>query len=350
MKYTRNILAVVGATLIAQAATAATASDAGPVLPEPPAIYARIGDKILTTLEVEREGRKRMAPVLKRAEIIKKAGRWTEADDAEIARLRQRFGVEALLDMRRQALMEDLTESSGMRADEFMIELQITSAAKRLGGLDKLVESEGRNLSEIRRELRLRDITRKFYRSFVPQGAPPGPSEIRAYYYENQDQLKEPDSVRVSIIQIAFGDDKEAAFDKVDSLRRELQFAPERFAARAREFSVHKESAERGGVYTFRRGRDELEEIPVDVLPQAWIQAIATLLPGRVSGTIETAEGFVLLKLDDYRKGKDVSFSEVADKISILLRRMEEQRIVADWTDYYIGQTYEVGATAKSED
>ena len=332
------------ALLLPVAASAAAAGEAD--LPSPPAIFARVGDTVLTTLERSREVDARLAPYTDARRRIVAAGKWNEEQEENFAKLKQNLTMSITRRMLRDALIEELARAAGIRADEVLIEMRIKSAAKRLGGIDKLAKAERRSLAEIRSQLEKADVTRRFYRVFVPQGVPPTPAEIRAYYDDNIERMRSPNRVGLSILTIPYGSDRAAAFERIESLRRELQFAPDRFAARARANSSH-ESAGRGGIFTMMVKGVETHMIPADMLPKSWLAAIARLQPGRVSPTIPGAENYALLKLDKIEEGSELSFADAADKIAALLSRQLEQKIVADWSDYYLGKAYVVGVDVK---
>jgi parvulin-like peptidyl-prolyl isomerase len=338
---TLPILVTVFASSLAGAGIAPDAAAKANV-PPPPAIFARVGDSVLTTLELSQEVSKRLRPYESARKRAMAAGQWGEAQQENFEKLKQQVTIQTTRMMMRDALIEELVHAAGIRADEVLIEMRIKSAAKRLGGIDKLAKTEGRSMAEIRAQLKQADVTRRFYRAFVPQGVPPTPAEIREYYNKNLDQMKSPDRVGVSIITIPYGTDRKAAFERVESLRRELQFAPQRFALRAKESSSH-ETKNSGGVFKMKVNGVETDLIPANMLPKSWLGAIARLRPGRVSPAIPGTKDFALLKLDKVESGGKLGFADAADRIAAVLTRQIEQEIVADWSDYYLGKAYIVG-------
>ena len=189
-----------------------------------------------------------------------------------------------------------------------------------------------------------------FFRNFVPQGPGPGPREIREHYEANRPALKSPARVRVRIIFVSSASDRKAAFEKADGLKRELRYAPDRFALRARESSDHKESAEQGGLVVVDVGGEKVDWVPLGALARmnpVVAQVAQKLQPGRVSEVVRLADGFLLVKLEGYRKGREPELSEVADRITQSLSREVENRLIGDWMEYYLQRTYLVAGLGR---
>ncbi|MHC4200607.1 MAG: peptidylprolyl isomerase, partial [Planctomycetota bacterium] len=344
----RATYAVVG--LVLAAAASVTARPEAPPRPGPgeellPSsnILVKVGADCITSYGVQREVgiqlRGRDAVRRKRLE----AGNWTEEEEARLANDRALLAVKFRDALVRRALMAEIALEAGYRANERQMERRLRAAVKEAGGIEALVRKEGRSLNGIRELLRQEDLQRRFFRNFIPQESGPGPREIREYYEANRAALKSPPRVRVRIIFVSSASDRKAAFEKADALKRELRYAPDRFALRARESSDHKASAERGGLFVLETGGEKVEWIPFDELARmnpVVAQVAQKLRPGRVSEVVRLNDGFLLVKLEGLRKGRDRTLPEVADQITQLLSREVENRLIGDWMDYYVRRTY----------
>lgn len=289
--------------------------------------------------EFQRELSRRLQDGLRRRDQLVRAGLWGPREEEAFNEARLGVISDVRAQLLRSAVIEDLVLSSGFRPDETILELRLEAAAKRAGGFEKLALQQGRNLGELREELRRADIERRFWRSFVPAPPEPTPAQIREYYMARREQMRSAPLVKLRVIQLPAGEHELA-----DELRRELQYAPDRFAQRAREHSAHRESAERGGLLAAGDGF-----IPLDSLPGPLAAAVARMNSGEVSNLIELADLIYLLKLEDARPGRAYTLEEVSEQIAELLRRAAEERALADWCEYYFHRVY-VSLTPASAD
>ena len=80
-----------GLLLLAMGAGAVRAAERAPAasLGKPPTIFARVGDKVLTTLEFERELDKRMARFADAREKLMAAGQWRDENEQNYNKLRE---------------------------------------------------------------------------------------------------------------------------------------------------------------------------------------------------------------------------------------------------------------------
>lgn len=129
---------------------------------------------------------------------------------------------------------------------------------------------------------------------------------VRTYYDNNISSYGKEEERRVSHILIDAGEDADAARQKAESLKAELDNGAD-FAALAEANSDDTFSAENGG---------DLDFITPEMMDPAFDEAAFALQNvGDVSGVVETDFGFHIIKLTDLREAQVKSFDEVAAEI-----------------------------------
>ncbi len=335
-------LAGLVSVLVSSATFAADAPAAG-ALPPAPAILMQIGERYLTTHEIEREIMTALRSQLLRRKQMIREGTWSQADEARLAAQSEALKRQVVIVLRTKAIMEEHTRAQGMRPDELRLEERLRRRARQAGGVDALIKAEGRTLGELRDDLRGDDMRARFMRNYVPDAMAPGPREIREYYTTHRDEIKAPAMVKVRAILLARGDDAAGTLATAEKLKRELQFAPDRFAERAREHSNHRQTAERGGLIVGEMAGEETEWIGLDALVRqnALVgRAVAQLLPGKVSDVLTFAGGYALVKLEGIREGGILGIGEAADLIKKKLTTETREKLIEDWVLYYLRSTY----------
>jgi hypothetical protein len=312
--------------LVSSAVPAADAPAAG-ALPPAPAIVMHVGERCLTTHEIEREIMSMLRPqLLRRKQMIEK-GTWNQSLEAQLAAQSEALKRQVVIVLRTKAIMEEHARAQGHSPDELRLEERLRRRARQAGGVEALVKAEGRTLGEIRDNLRGDDMRARFMRNYVPDAVPPGPREIREYYTAHRDEIKASAMVKVRAILLAKGDDEAGALATAERLKRELQFAP----------------AESGGLIAGKFEGKETEWIGLDeLLRQNPLvgRAVAKLQPGKVSDVLAFADGFALVKLEGIRQGGILGIGEAADLIKDKLAADAREKLVEDWVLYHLRSTY----------
>ncbi|RUO80403.1 peptidylprolyl isomerase [Idiomarina tyrosinivorans] len=130
--------------------------------------------------------------------------------------------------------------------------------------------------------------------------------EVKAFYEANKAQYGSAEERRVSHILVEYGDDKDAARQKIEQAQQALQQG-EDFAAVAKQYSTDTFSAEQGG---------DLGWIEPGVMDKDFDSAVFALNnSGDVSGIVETSFGYHIIKLTDVRESNIKPLEEVRDDI-----------------------------------
>ena len=221
-----------------------------------------------------------------------------------------------------------------------MIEWRVKTAVERAKGVEEFERRTGRTVGQMREELRRKDLSTRFFANRLPHGVMPGPAEIRAYYRANRSRLERPPLVKLRAIEMPTGPDRKEAFERADDLRRELQYAPDRFEMRARDLAETEEEKARAGLVVDSRTGKAVEWVPQDALPPLVARATRGLGPGEVSDLIEEKGVFLLVKLEGRKPSEPVPLQKVSEDILRLLMRAQEARTVQEWSEYYLGEVY----------
>jgi len=129
---------------------------------------------------------------------------------------------------------------------------------------------------------------------------------VRTYYDNNINSYGKEEERRVAHILIEAGDDADAARQKAQSLKAELDNGAD-FAALAEANSDDTFSAENGG---------DLDFITPEMMDPAFDEAAFALESvGDISDVVETDFGFHIVKLTDLREAQVKAFDEVASEI-----------------------------------
>ena len=306
-------------------------------LPPPPAVLARVGETIVTRGDLDEIlGEKLRAAKARAVE----AGRHEDEVEREFERFRRLLEKQARMELLHRALVVESARSTGYEPDGVMIDWRIRSAALRAGGPEELERETGRTVEQMRNELRLKDLSTRFFVDRLPHGLMPGPDQIRAYYRAKRSRLQGPPLVKLRAIEVPAGPDRDGARYEADSLRRELQFDPSRFMMRARDLAPTEEEKARAGLVIDPATGEPVEWIPLNALPPSVGEAIKDLKPGQVSDLIEERNVFVLVKVVERREGEPVRLQDVAEDIVKALQQAQQNAMLARWSGYYLRNLY----------
>jgi len=177
----------------------------------------------------------------------------------------------------------------------------------------------------------LRDYTRRdlVITNFIEKTILPkvtvSEEDARKFYDQNPDKFTRPESVKASHIllgvdQKASADEKKAAREKAEKLRKELAGGAD-FAALAKGNSTCPSSQQGGDLGYFGKGQ----------MVPAFEKAAFTLKPGEISDVVETQFGFHIIKVTERKATEQVDFKEVKPRIDEFLKN---QKVGASVNDF----------------
>jgi peptidyl-prolyl cis-trans isomerase C len=188
----------------------------------------------------------------------------------------------------------------------------------------------------------LRDYTRRdlIISNFIEKTIVPkvtvSEEDARKFYDQNPDKFTKPEAVKASHILIgvdqkATAEEKKAAREKIDKLRKELAGGAD-FAALAKGNSTCPSSQQGGDLGSFGKGQ----------MVPAFEVAAFSLKPGEISEVVETQFGYHIIKLTEKKAVEKVEFKEARPRIEDYLKN---QKVGAAVNDYLT----EARKTAKIE-
>lgn len=132
--------------------------------------------------------------------------------------------------------------------------------------------------------------------------------DAKKFYDENAPQFSSPEQVRASHILIKADMKDEAAKaeakKKIDGILEKAR-AGEDFAALAKEHSEDPGSKDKGGEYTFERGK----------MVKPFEDTAFSLEVGKISDPVETTFGYHIIKLSEKIPAKTTGFDEVKERL-----------------------------------
>jgi peptidyl-prolyl cis-trans isomerase C len=238
-------------------------------------------------------------------------------------KLMKRETLDLLID---QELLWQAAREQGMSATTDEIEdvlhefrAQFSSEAAFLARLTV----EGYTPESYRKHLQRLVLARK-YLDHVTRREDVSEAELHAFYTENPDRFRVPETVRARHILVkvpasAKDEDRQAARQRVESILAQARKG-EDFAKLARLYSEDATAAKGGELGYFPRGQ----------MVKSFEQAAFALQPGEISGVVESPYGLHIIKLEDRRPTHLIPEAEVHDQLTAYLldlkRKQAEQR------------------------
>ena len=263
-------------------------------------IVAVVNQEIIILSEVEKA-----ADLFK--EEIKAEDRWERQEQV------QRVFRKTLDNLIEEKLLDQEVKKAGIKVTGKEVEGAIDDIKRRNAitqeGLEKALANEGLSFEAFKKQIEKRLQRMKFLQWAMKVEPKIGEKELRDFYQRNIDQYRMNESYRPS--HILFAIPKEATPQEVLEIRKKCQMVLEKikrgedFGEMALLYSEDASSKDRGDLGFFKRG---------ELLPAFENEALR-LQVGEVSGIVQTAFGFHLIKLLDRKGGTPSPFEEIKERI-----------------------------------
>jgi parvulin-like peptidyl-prolyl isomerase len=163
----------------------------------------------------------------------------------------------------------------------------------------------------------------------------PTPEEIQDFYDLNKASLVRPDTVRLSMIQIPFGDDRAKAKTLADSLGREIGTSPAKF-----DDAALRQGREAGFIagdagYLPKNPQGE-QAVGAEVMRAAF-----SLSQGQVSGVLTGPRGYLILKITESYTQKQLGLDDIID--------LDSKMTVRQYINGGLSQNKQVSAIAQAQ-
>ena len=263
-------------------------------------IVAVVNQEIIILSEVEK-----VAGLYK--EEIKAEDRWERQEQV------QRVFRKALDNLIEEKLLDQEVKKAGIKVTGKEVEGAIDDIKKRNAitqeGLEKALANEGLSFEAFKKQIEKRLQRMKLLQWAMKVEPKIGEKELRDFYQRNIDQYQMNESYRPS--HILFAIPKEATPQEVLEIRKKCQMVLEKikrgedFGEMALLYSEDASSKDRGDLGFVKRG---------ELLPAFENEALR-LQVGEVSGIVQTAFGFHLIKLLDRKGGTPSPFEEIKERV-----------------------------------
>jgi len=151
--------------------------------------------------------------------------------------------------------------------------------------------------------------------------------EIRAYYDANPKMFQVDEAFRVrqiffKVAPQASEQERKLITDTAEKALREAKDGSD-FAALAKKFSEDSSAKEGGDLGFLKKG---------DVLPEIE-GALAKMKPGEISGLIRTPAGIHIIKLEEFRQGRQRGFEAAKQEIEDILYKKKSEERFNQWME-----------------
>jgi len=231
-----------------------------------------------------------------------------------------------------QLIFAELIFQEGMKTPPADLEKQIDfKMSQNKGKFGSVAEFEAALKSAGMVEKELAEITRKdiVINNFVETKIVPTitvtDDEVKKFYNDSKEQLKEEPQVKASHILIgvdasASAEEKAKAKAKAEALLKEIKGGKD-FAETAKTSSTCPSKSQGGDLGYFGKGQ----------MVREFEQAAFAMKVGDISDVVETQFGFHIIKLTDKKEGEAPKLEEIKEKITVFLKGQKTQKAVFDY-------------------
>ena len=180
---------------------------------------------------------------------------------------------------------------------------------------EQSLEAQGMTLDGLRAEMQRNLSIQNLIEKDIVSQVSVTPEAMRRFYDENQEQMRQPEQLRLSHIlksvsPDATAEERATVLTAIEGVLEEAKSGAD-FAVLAREHSEDPGSAQNGGELTVKRG----QTVP------PFEQAAFALEPGGLSSVVETEFGYHIIKLSEKIEDELMSFEDVRPRIEQRLKQ-----------------------------
>jgi parvulin-like peptidyl-prolyl isomerase len=302
-------------TIMTGLVMAAVCASAEPKLVAVNGYAAAVNDRVITDGDVQEIAEPvimRMRQALKGPELEKQM---TSLYQSALNQLIER----ALMLEEFKALGYDLPEKSVLQEEQNFIQKNFAGDRAQF---EAFLRKSSKTVEEWRQQLGDKIRTDMLKYRAIYSKIDISPLEVRRTYEVRKDSYVIDEQVEIRLIELAFGDDRDAAATRTQEVLRRISEG-EDFAELAKEVSEGSRAAN-GGAMDKMKPSDLRSEIGA---------ALQIMKPGEISPLIETDTKFYIVKLDAREAAGIRPFAEVRGEIERELKSLEAEQLSQKWMD-----------------
>jgi|GEM_PF-1221455 len=238
-------------------------------------------------------------------------------------RLLEQMVIEEILEQKEKA--QNITVSQADVNEQ--VQEQMKQQNLNLDEFKALLKNYGTNFAEFESNMKKKLMFEKLMEGeFKNKIKEANDAAVKAFYDENIDQFKEPESIHTKHILIKPADGNDPNQAKADAKAKAEEVLKKvkdggNFEELAKEYSACP-SGKNGG---------DLGDAPKGSFVPAFEKAAYALEPNQVSDVVETEFGYHIIKLIERKEAKTVSLDEAKEKIAQHLSNQQKQEVVVNY-------------------
>jgi parvulin-like peptidyl-prolyl isomerase len=288
------------ATLVALPAAAAEVSPS-PAAVEPPRVFATVGDTVITLDEYIAEFTFAMRQKFYHG----------RAPEGELARLQRDVGDRLVA----RLLQAAEARRRGLQPDQEQVRKALAETEQRYATNEQWKKDREQVLPGLIAKLEQNSLVQRL-EAAVREGAVPTAQQVAEYYAAHLDQFTEPEQLRLRLILLKVDPSSpkaewEKAQQDAEAIAQQLRDGAD-FSELARQRSGDARSAALGGDMGYQHS---------GMLPDAVQAAFKESKPGDLSVPVRLMEGVAVLRLDERKPAKLMSFEAARERAQQLSQR-----------------------------
>lgn len=284
----------------AGAPSASTGAPAQAQVPAQPAVFARVGDAVITFDDYNAAFNA----------AVRNKFYHGKPPENEVAALQREVGDQLVA----RALLLREAKQRGLKPDAAEIQRTIAGYDQRYANSEQWKKNRPTMVPALTARLEEESLLAQIEKT-VRTVSRPAPKEVKAYYAAHPEKFTEPEQLRVSVILLKVDPSSPAAVwvkadEEAQGLLKKLRGGAD-FAALAKLHSGDA-SAQQGG---------DMGYLHSGMLPDGTQAVLNAMKPGDISNPVQLLEGMAVFKLADRKKAKLNGFEAVQNRAADLLQR-----------------------------
>lgn len=237
--------------------------------------------------------------------------------DVQMAQMKSEV-LESLID--RELLFQE-SKKKGIQVKSDAVSDQLQKIQQRYPNKEefkKLLSNMGLTESDVQAQIERGMAIQKLIDKEVTEKIKVSDEETKAFYDKNPQLFQQPEQIKASHILIkvqadAPADQKAEARKKIEDVQQKVKKG-EDFATLAKTYSEGPSGPKGGDLGYFRRGQ----------MVKPFEEAAFSLKPDETSEIVETQFGYHLIKVNDKKPAKKMTYTEVKDRLSENLKKQKQ--------------------------